>query len=223
MLVTVTIKLLDTRNRDLILREEIAGGLAATISAVTGATYEDVPSASPSNEFVLHANKGAHQIVITYNVQGPITASDISGVVRWYERSSKTERVRSLTVRAGISIVNGSGGSHPGTGGLGGDGSTGNPEVEEAVRPVLTGISFNKALAPDGSRAAEGMTVSLGWADVAPGGKVIFEYKTDLSASSWKVLGRIESAEPAGSVTFAVPAEAEKSAFFRFRVEAPGE
>ncbi|MBQ6924452.1 MAG: hypothetical protein IJQ73_07415, partial [Kiritimatiellae bacterium] len=217
--VTVTIKLLDTRERDLIFREEIAGGVEATISGVAGADYERVDAVTDATELVLHANKGANQVVISYVVQGTVGSEDIAGIVRWYEKSNKTERARTLTVRAGVHTVTSGNGFQPG-----GTSGSGNGTVDgTAVAPTLTGISFNQAVAPDGSRAAEGRTVSLGWADVAPGSQVIFEYKTDLSASSWKVLGRVESAEPAGSATFAVPAEAEKSAFFRFRVEAPGE
>ena len=67
-----------------------------------------------------------------------------------------------------------------------------------------------------------GKTISLGWADVAKGSTIIFEYKTDLSSATWNELGRIENAEALGDATFPIPAEAETSGFFRFRVEGAG-
>ena len=62
-------------------------------------------------------------------------------------------------------------------------------------------------------------TISLAWAEVTSASTIIFEYKTDLLATSWKELGRVESDEATGSATFALPADAKSCGFFRFRVE----
>ena len=36
-------------------------------------------------------------------------------------------------------------------------------------------------------------TISLGWAEVTAASTIIFEYKTDLLATSWKELGHLQS------------------------------